>query len=45
VPREEGEPTSLQLGNIWLTIDGGSGPTDDKPEVIAPPAARAMKIF
>ena len=33
----EGEPTFLQLGNIWLTINGGGGPTDDKPEVAASP--------
>jgi catechol-2,3-dioxygenase len=26
----EGEPTLLRLGNIWLTINGGGGPTDDK---------------
>jgi lactoylglutathione lyase len=31
----EGEPTFLRLGNIWLTINRGGGPTDDKPEVIA----------
>jgi lactoylglutathione lyase len=31
----EGEPTFLRLGNIWLTINQGGGPTDDKPEVIA----------
>lgn len=33
----EGEPTFLQLGNIWLRINGGGAPTDDKPEVIASP--------
>lgn len=33
----EGEPTLLRLGNIWLTINGGGGPTDDKPEVFASP--------
>ena len=33
----EGEPTFLRLGNIWLTINVGGGPTDDKPEVIASP--------
>jgi len=33
----EGEPTFLRLGNIWLTINGGGGPTDDKPEVTASP--------
>src|SRR6516162_4413229 len=31
----EGAPTLLRLGNIWLTINGGGGPTDDKPDVIA----------
>ena len=31
----EGEPTLLRLKNIWLTINKGGGPTDDKPEVIA----------
>jgi lactoylglutathione lyase len=33
----EGEPTFLRLGNVWLTINQGGGPTDDKPEVIASP--------
>ena len=33
----EGEPTFLRLANIWLTINGGGGGTDDKPEVIAAP--------
>jgi catechol 2,3-dioxygenase-like lactoylglutathione lyase family enzyme len=32
-----GEPTFLQFGNVWLTINGGGGPTDDKPEVVASP--------
>ena len=31
----EGEPTLLRLGNIWLTINGGGGPRDDKPRVVA----------
>jgi predicted enzyme related to lactoylglutathione lyase len=31
----EGQPTFLRLGNTWLTINGGGGPTDDKPEVVA----------
>ena len=34
---KEGEPTFLRLGNIWLTINGGGGPTDDKPNVVAAP--------
>ena len=33
----EGEPTFLRLGNIWLIINVGGGPTDDKPEVPASP--------
>ena len=31
----DGEPTFLRLANIWLTINGGGGGTDDKPDVIA----------
>jgi lactoylglutathione lyase len=33
----EGQPTFLRLSNIWLTINVGGGPTDDKPEVVASP--------
>ena len=33
----EGEPTFLRLANIWLTINGGGGGTDDKPDVITSP--------
>jgi lactoylglutathione lyase len=33
----EGEPTFLRLGNVWLTVNRGGGPTDDKPEVEASP--------
>ena len=33
----EGAPTLLRLGNVWLTINGGGGLTDDKPDVIASP--------
>lgn len=32
-----GEPTLLRFGNVWLIINVGGGPTDDKPEVIATP--------
>src|SRR5215467_10849999 len=32
-----GQPTFLRLGNIWLIINVGGGPTDDKPEVTATP--------
>lgn len=40
-------PAFLRLGNIWLTVNLGGGPTDDKPEVIAtPPHERnALSIF
>jgi catechol 2,3-dioxygenase-like lactoylglutathione lyase family enzyme len=33
----EGEPTFLRLANIWMTINRGGGPTDDKPAVVATP--------
>ena len=33
----DGEPTFLRFGNVWLTINGGGGPTDDKPQVVASP--------
>lgn len=33
----EGLPTFLRLANIWLTINGRGGGTDDKPDVIASP--------
>jgi lactoylglutathione lyase len=33
----EGEPTFLRFANIWISINRGGGPTDDKPEVIASP--------
>jgi lactoylglutathione lyase len=43
----EGEPTFLRLGNVWLTINNGGGPTDDKPEVVAAPPRdpNALSIF
>ena len=43
----EGEPTFLKLGNIWLTINVGGGPTDDKPEVVAssPRDHNVLSIF
>jgi catechol 2,3-dioxygenase-like lactoylglutathione lyase family enzyme len=43
----EGEPTFLKLGNIWLTINVGGGPTDDKPEVVAsrPRDPNILSIF
>jgi lactoylglutathione lyase len=33
----EGEPTFLRFGNIWLILNVGGGPTDDKPNVVAAP--------
>ena len=43
----EGEPTFLRFGNIWLTINVGGGPTDDKPEVVASPLCdhNVLSIF
>jgi lactoylglutathione lyase len=43
----EGEPTFLRLGNMWLTINRGGGPTDDKPEVTAslPGDPNVLSIF
>jgi len=43
----EGEPTFLRLANIRLTINGGGGPTDDKPEVVAssPRDPNVLSIF
>jgi lactoylglutathione lyase len=43
----EGEPTLLRLGNTWLTINVGGGPTDDKSEVLAspPPDSNILSIF
>jgi lactoylglutathione lyase len=43
----EGEPTFLRLGNIWLIINVGGGPTDDKPEVLVapPPDPNILSIF
>ena len=43
----EGEPTFLRFGNIWLTINVGGGPTDDKPEVVAsaPRDQNVLSIF
>jgi catechol 2,3-dioxygenase-like lactoylglutathione lyase family enzyme len=34
---DDGEPTYVQLGNTWIIIAPGGGPTDDKPEVVASP--------
>ena len=29
----DGGPAVVQLANSWIIINGGGGPTDDKPEV------------
>ena len=29
-----GEPTIVKLANTWVIINGGGGPTDDKPTVV-----------
>lgn len=29
----EGEPSIVKLANSWIIINGGGGPTEDKPEV------------
>jgi catechol 2,3-dioxygenase-like lactoylglutathione lyase family enzyme len=33
----DGRPPVLRLGNIWIIVNVGGGPTDDKPEVVASP--------
>ena len=33
----ERDPVIMKLANIWLILNVGGGPTDDKPEVIASP--------
>jgi catechol 2,3-dioxygenase-like lactoylglutathione lyase family enzyme len=39
-----GEPTFLRLGNLWLSINVGGGPTDDKPDVVATPPKRPNEL-
>jgi lactoylglutathione lyase len=39
-----GEPTFLRFGNLWLTINGGGGPTDDKPEVVVTPPGNLNEV-
>ena len=29
-----GDPVNVALANSWIVINGGGGPTDDKPTVI-----------
>ena len=42
-----GEPTNVALGNSWIVINGGGGPTDDKPTVIleTPPNPDRVSSF
>jgi catechol 2,3-dioxygenase-like lactoylglutathione lyase family enzyme len=44
---ENGKPNVVQLANTWVIINGGGGPTDDKPTVyLAPPnASDAVSAF
>jgi catechol 2,3-dioxygenase-like lactoylglutathione lyase family enzyme len=32
-PVMEGEPSIVKLANSWIIINGGGGPTEDKPDV------------
>jgi catechol 2,3-dioxygenase-like lactoylglutathione lyase family enzyme len=42
-----GEPTVVALANTWIVINGGGGPTDDKPEVTleTPPDPNRLSSF
>ena len=40
----DGEPVFLRLKNVWLTINGGGGGTDDKPDVIATPPTQLNEL-
>lgn len=33
----ERDPAVVRLGNSWIIINSGGGPTDDKPDVVAAP--------
>ena len=37
----ERDPVMLRLSNSWLILNGGGGPTDDKPDVFAAPPQSA----
>jgi catechol 2,3-dioxygenase-like lactoylglutathione lyase family enzyme len=37
----ERDPVAVRLGNSWVIINSGGGPTDDKPDVIAAPPQSA----
>jgi lactoylglutathione lyase len=36
-PVRQRDPAVVRLGNSWVVINSGGGPTDDKPDVIAAP--------
>jgi catechol 2,3-dioxygenase-like lactoylglutathione lyase family enzyme len=42
-----GDPVNVALANSWIVINGGGGPTDDKPtvtlETLPPRAARRLR--
>jgi predicted enzyme related to lactoylglutathione lyase len=42
-----GEPANVALGNSWIVINGGGGPTDDKPAVTleTPPEPDRVSSF
>jgi hypothetical protein len=42
-----GEPANVALANCWIVINGGAGPTDDKPTVIleTPPDPDRVSSF
>ena len=35
-----GDPVNVALANSWIVINGGGGPTDDKPTLILEPRRR-----
>jgi catechol 2,3-dioxygenase-like lactoylglutathione lyase family enzyme len=43
----EGEPSIVALANSWIIINGGGGPTDDKPSVTleTPPDPNRVSSF
>ena len=46
-PRRVAFCRDVLVGNIWLTINIGGGPTDDKPEVVASPPSdhNVLSVF
>jgi catechol 2,3-dioxygenase-like lactoylglutathione lyase family enzyme len=37
-----GDPVNVALANSWIVINGGGGPTDDKPTVIPTGSAASL---